>query len=91
MLINLKLVLMEKRISQADLSQKVGITPTVLSEIIHERRCANESVRAKIASALDVSESWLFSKRARKAVRYSIARPALSDAALTRELAGINA
>ena len=61
MLVNFKTALAARKISQADLAQSVKITPTVLSEIIHERRRADASLRAKIATALNVDESWLFS------------------------------
>ena len=37
MLIKLKVTLLERGILQADFAQKVGITPTVLSEVIHGR------------------------------------------------------
>lgn len=57
---NLKTALAVRRISQADLAQSLKIAPTVLSEIIHERRQADTSLRAKIANALNADESWLF-------------------------------
>lgn len=60
MLIKLKVTLLERGVSQADFAQRVGITATVLSEVIHGRRRANEALRAKIASSLAVNEAWLF-------------------------------
>ncbi len=65
MLVNFKAALAARKIHQADLAQSVQIAPTVLSEIIHERRHANASLRARIATALRADEAWLFSTAAR--------------------------
>lgn len=60
MLVNFKTALAARKMSQADLAQALQIAPTVLSEIIHERRRADASLRAKLAGALNVDERWLF-------------------------------
>lgn len=60
MLVNFKTALAARKVHQADLAQSLQIAPTVLSEIIHERRRTDAALRAKIASALHVDEQWLF-------------------------------
>lgn len=61
MLVNFKTALAARKTLQTDLAQSLQIAPTVLSEIIHERREADASLRARIAEALRADESWLFS------------------------------
>jgi transcriptional regulator with XRE-family HTH domain len=65
MLVNFKTALAARKIHQADLARSLQIAPTVLSEIIHERRHADASLRARIATALRANETWLFSTAAR--------------------------
>jgi transcriptional regulator with XRE-family HTH domain len=60
-LANLKTAIAARRTTQVDLALDLKIAPTVLSEIIHGRRQADPSLRARIAEALEADESWLFS------------------------------
>lgn len=48
-----------------DLALSLKIPPSVLSEIIHERRQADPSLRVRIAEALRADQTWLFSSIAR--------------------------
>jgi len=61
MLVNLKMTIAARRITQVDLALTLKIAPTVLSEIIHGRRQAHASLRTWIAEALRADEAWLFS------------------------------
>jgi transcriptional regulator with XRE-family HTH domain len=61
MLVNLKTTIAARRLKQFDLALQLKIPPTVLSEIIHGRRLADGSLRARMAKALRADESWLFS------------------------------
>lgn len=61
MLANLKTAIAARRMKQVDLALRLKIAPTVLSEIIHCRREADDSLRARIAEALHADEAWLFS------------------------------
>lgn len=61
MLLNLKSTIAARRMTQADLALRLKIAPTALSEIIHSRRQADPSLRARIAEALCADEAWLFS------------------------------
>lgn len=61
MLCNLKTTIAARRMKQIDFALQLKIAPTVLSEIIHERRQADPSLRARIANALHADERWLFS------------------------------
>lgn len=61
MLVNLKTTIAARRLTQVDLALQLKIAPTVLSEIIHGRRQADSSLRARIAEALRADEIWLFS------------------------------
>ncbi len=72
MLANLKTTIAARRLKQVDLALQLKIAPTALSEIIHGRRQADASLRARIAQALQADESWLFSSVVR------IPRPQLS-------------
>lgn len=65
MLLNLKTTIAARQLTQVDLAQKLKIAPTVLSEIIHGRRRADPSLRARIVEALRADEAWLFSNVAR--------------------------
>lgn len=62
MLANLKTALAARGVKQADVALRLKIAPSVLSEIIHERRIASESVRTQLASELGVDGSWLFER-----------------------------
>jgi transcriptional regulator with XRE-family HTH domain len=61
MLVNLKMTIAARRLTQVDLALQLRIAPTALSEIIHGRREADPSLRARIAEALRADETWLFS------------------------------
>ena len=65
MLVNLKMTIAVRRMTQVDLALQLKIAPTILSEIIHGRRQADRSLRARIAEALRADETWLFSTVAR--------------------------
>ena len=65
MLVNLKMTIAVRRMKQVDLALRLKIAPTILSEIIHDRRQADPSLRARIAEALRADETWLFSTVAR--------------------------
>lgn len=60
MLSNLKTALAARGVKQVDLALRLKIPPSVLSEIIHERRNADASLRARLADELQVDERWLF-------------------------------
>lgn len=61
MLINLKSAIAARGWTQVDFAISLKIPPTVVSEIIHERRRADVSLRTRIAEALQAEEAWLFS------------------------------
>ena len=61
MLLNLKTVLAARGIKQADLAYELRIPASTLSEIVHERRRPDASMRLRIARRLDAEEKWLFS------------------------------
>jgi transcriptional regulator with XRE-family HTH domain len=65
MLLNLKTTIAARRLTQVDLALQLKIPPTTLSQIIHGRRLADGSLRARIAEALRADETWLFSTVAR--------------------------
>jgi transcriptional regulator with XRE-family HTH domain len=65
MLLNLKTTIAARRLTQVDLALQLKIPPTTLSQIIHGRRLAEGSLRARIAEALHADEAWLFSTVAR--------------------------
>ena len=60
MLVNFKAALAARRVKQIDLALQLKIDPTLLSRIINRRCEADESLRAKLAAALQVDEGWLF-------------------------------
>jgi len=64
MLVNFKVALGLKGEHQVDLAMRCEMDPTLLSQIINERREASSELRSKLAAALGVSERWLFTKRA---------------------------
>lgn len=68
MLVNFKVALAVKGERQVGLAIRCGMDPTLLSQIINERREAAPELRAKLAAALGVSERWLFTKRGRLAL-----------------------
>ncbi len=57
----MKTALAARRLKQADLAARIGISPTALSEVIHERRIPDAGLRARIAQELVADENWLFS------------------------------
>lgn len=61
MLVNLKSAIAARRLKQVDFALQLRIPPTALSEIIHGRRQADDSLRARIAETLRADERWLFS------------------------------
>ena len=61
MLVNLKSAIAARRWRQVDFAISLKIPPSVLSEIIHERRRADVPLRARIAEAVQADEGWLFS------------------------------
>lgn len=61
MLVNLKMTIAARGLKQVDFALQLKIAPTVLSEIIHGRRRADSSLRARIADVLHADETWLFS------------------------------
>ena len=61
MLLNLKTAIAARGWRQVDFGLDQKIPPTVLSEIIHERRKPTAAVRVQIAVALHADEDWLFS------------------------------
>lgn len=75
MLVNLKMTIAVRRMTQVDLALRLKISPTILSEIIHSRRQADSSLRARIAEALRADETWLFSTVARIQKQKSFGNP----------------
>jgi hypothetical protein len=63
MLANFKAALAARGMKQIDLALNLRIPSSTMSEIVNERRYADASTRERIASALRVEESWLFSRR----------------------------
>ena len=61
MLANFKTALAVRGMKQIELATELKIAPTVLSEIVHGRRCASPSLRARVAAMLQADETWLFS------------------------------
>lgn len=60
MFTNLKSAMALREVRGYRLAAEVGITPTVLSEIVYGRRAAAPELRAKIAARLEADEAWLF-------------------------------
>jgi len=59
-LLNLKTALVARKVKQVDLAISLGISPTVISEIVTGRRVADTRLRSLIAKELCVDEEWLF-------------------------------
>ena len=59
-LLNLKTALVARKVKQVDLAISLGISPTVISEIVNGRRVADARLRSLIAKDLCVDEEWLF-------------------------------
>lgn len=59
-LVNLKAAIAARGLKQYDICSALKIHPSVLSEIIHERREADASLRARLAERLGADEAWLF-------------------------------
>ena len=83
-LVNFKVVLALKGERQIDLALRCGVDPTLLSMVINERREASPELRAKLATALSVSERWLFMKRTSLERRILEAKSAPAMAAAQR-------
>lgn len=60
MLANLKGALAVRKLKQVDLAVLLRVTPSLLSDVVNERRAADPSLRSRIAAALDADEAWLF-------------------------------
>jgi transcriptional regulator with XRE-family HTH domain len=60
MLPNLKAALAVRGMKQVDLAYELRIPASTLSEIVHERRRPDASIRCQIAQRLDADEKWLF-------------------------------
>jgi DNA-binding transcriptional regulator YdaS (Cro superfamily) len=58
--LKLKIAILEKFPIQADFAKRIGISETVLSRIIKERRDAPPELRKMIADALKVKENEIF-------------------------------
>ena len=81
-LANFKTALAARGMKQAELAIELKIAPTVLSEIVHGRRCASPSMRARLAEMLQADEAWLFSSFTRIPTRAdSSAHPSVSPPA----------
>ena len=57
---NLKLQLWKAGIRQNRLAQMLGIDQTLLSKVVNGFRTPDETLRARIAAALQRDEQWLF-------------------------------
>lgn len=62
MLPNFKTALAVRGVTQADLAYELRIAASTLSEIVHERRRPDATIRRRIATRLNVDETWLFSR-----------------------------
>jgi transcriptional regulator with XRE-family HTH domain len=60
-LVNFKLALAARERHAVDVALQVGVDPTLLSQIINERRKAGAELRTRLAAALKADEEWLFS------------------------------
>jgi transcriptional regulator with XRE-family HTH domain len=61
MLANLKATLAARGVRQVELALSLNIPPSVLSEVVNERREASRELRDRIAQALSADPDWLFS------------------------------
>jgi len=62
MLSNLRTALAARRMRQAELAQRVGISASTLSEFINGRAELSPQLRARIVEALQAEPGWLFSR-----------------------------
>ncbi len=60
MLANLKAALATRKIHQVDLEISLKISPSILSEVINERREADRDLRRQISETLNTDDAWLF-------------------------------
>ena len=60
MLVNLKSLLNARRLRQFDIAIVLKISPSQLSDIIHQRCQLNSHLRQRLARELDADPSWLF-------------------------------
>jgi hypothetical protein len=60
MLANLKAALAARRMRQIDLALLLRVPPSVLSEVVNERRKAGSQLREAIAGILQADSAWLF-------------------------------
>ena len=74
MYVNLKLQMWKAGIRQNRLARMLQIDETALSKIVNGFRQPTESLRQKIATALDCDPGWLFAEIA-KAERSEPSRP----------------
>lgn len=81
MLSNLKTALAARRLHQVDLAIELKISPSVFSEIVHGRRQADPSLRARLAEILQADQDWLFDRT------IHIPAPKSPDAASTPAIA----
>jgi transcriptional regulator with XRE-family HTH domain len=58
--LNLKIAILRRYPVQADFAKRIGISETVLSRIIKERRDAPPKLREMIANELEVEVSEIF-------------------------------
>jgi transcriptional regulator with XRE-family HTH domain len=75
MLSNFKTALAARGLKQVDLAFELRIPPSSLSEIVHERRRPDASMRRRISQRLNADEQWLF------ATLIQIPQPTNPDAA----------
>ena len=62
MYVNLKLQMWKTGIRQNRLAKRLGIDEAALSKIVNGFRKPTESLREKIAAALDSDPGWLFAQ-----------------------------
>jgi transcriptional regulator with XRE-family HTH domain len=62
LLANLKATMAARRLKAYELAAELGISPSVLSEIVVGRREASPELRARIALLLQAEEAWLFQR-----------------------------
>ena len=62
MLVNLRSALSIRGYKQWEFALELRIPPSVLSEIIHERREASPELQGGIAKLLNADATWLFSR-----------------------------
>ena len=57
---NLKLQIWKSGIRQQQLARSLGLHESVLSKIVNGARIPSDSLKERIAAALNADESWLF-------------------------------